>query len=276
MSTIPFSFEAPLSFFEKADAGDGKQKRIAGIISTESPDRQGEVVLQRGLDLSEFVKNGWYNDNHTKDTDGILGYPEKVSQFRKGDRLPDGSTATVSGTWAEGYLLDTEKGKRIWDLGKALQKTGRRLGFSIEGRIERREGPSKKVIAKAVVRNVAITNVPVNTDSRMEVLAKSLLAVERAEPSALEKALTVGTPTPGVFNGGTFTGSGAGQILSPESLESDVRDTLRKKKRKKVVQKSLTDAEAIAWVRERVPGASEKVAAQFIQVTRTLKASGRL
>ena len=278
MKTLPFNFEAPLSFFEKADAGAGKQRRIAGVISTESPDRQAEVVLQSGLDFAPFLEGGWYNDNHTKDTDGILGYPETVKSFRKGDNLPDGSRANTNCTWAEGYLLETDKATRIWDLGKALQKTGRRLGFSIEGRIERREGPRNKVIAKALVRNVAITNCPVNPDSRMEVLAKSLMAVETAEPDDVEKAMTVGTPTPGQQPVGPKTGEGAAGLLSPESLESDQRDLLAdsKKKKKKKLQKSLSEDEAIAWVQSRIPGASSEVAMRFINATRALKGQGKL
>lgn len=270
MSTLPFAFEAPLSFFEKAEAGPGKQKRIAGVVSTESKDRQDEIVLQRGLDFSDFVSNGWYNDNHTKDTDGILGYPEFTKPFRKGETLPDGEVAKSNVTWAEGYLLDTDKANRIWELGKALQKTGRRLGFSIEGKIERREGPGKRIIAKALVRNVAITNCPVNTDSRMEVIAKSLQAVEKAEPNELEKMLTVGAATPGQAFAGPRTGTGAAALLSPKHLEG------QKKPKRKPVQKSLSTEEAIAWVQNRIPGVSTEVAMRFVNATRALKASGRL
>jgi len=274
---MPFTFESPVSFFEKAEAPAGQQKRIAGVISTESPDRQDEVVLQRGLDFSDFAANGWYNDNHTKDTDGILGYPDagSIRQFRKGEKLPDGTKAASNGTWAEGYLLETDKAKRICELGKALQKTGRPLGFSIEGRIERREGPNRKIIAKALVRNVAITNCPVNTDSRMEVLAKSLRATMASEADEMEpvnKTLTAGAATPGVAVAaeGAHTGTGAGHLLSPQSLEQG------KKKRPKNLVKALTDEEAIAWVQNRLPGVSEAVATRFVLATRALKAQGRL
>jgi len=172
MSGIPFQFDVQADFFEKADEEAGKRRRIGGIISTESADRQGETVLADGLDFSDWTKNGWYNDNHTKDTDGIVGYPDYVKSFRKGQKLPNGQTADKSGHWAEGYMLGTERANRLWDLGKALQGTGRKLGFSVEGKILRRAGPktiAKKAddgsvewvgnrIAKALVRNVAITN----------------------------------------------------------------------------------------------------------------------
>jgi len=155
-----FQFFAPLAFFEKASAPEGKRKRIAGVISTEDLDKQGEVIIQKGLDLAPFLKEGWFNDNHSKKTADVLGYPEGVTQFAKGERLPDGNTAPTALTWAEGYLLDTPEASRIWDLGNALKKAGgsRRLGFSIEGAVQKRTGPAGRVVAKALVRNVAITN----------------------------------------------------------------------------------------------------------------------
>jgi hypothetical protein len=269
MSGIPFEFSTPVSFFEKAGEQQGRQRRIGGLVSTESLDRQNEVVLQRGLDFSDFIKSGWWNDNHSKDTAGILGYPERVQLFEKGERLPDGDVAPVRGTWAEGYLLDTQKADQIWELGNALQKSGRRLGFSIEGKVERRSGKDQKTIAKARVRNVAITSCPVNTDTRLEVLAKSLRAIEEAEDTdldrayaAFEKALTVGGAN-GSLPVGPQTGAGAGQVLAPESLEHDAKDPYSKKTKKKKLSKS----EAVAFVLTRYPGMSASAAGRIVDLT---------
>lgn len=262
---LPFDFEVPCSFFEKADAEPGKQRRIGGIISTESPDRQDEVVLQRGLDFSPWLQSGWYNDNHSKKTTDILGYPEAVQPFKKGEKLPNGEVAKVNGTWAEGYLLDTPQAEEVWKLGKALAKTNRRLGFSVEGSIQKRTGKLRKTVAKAVVRNVAITNCPVNTDSKLEVLAKSLQAAEQCEDD-IDKALAMGPATPGAVPTG-------GAVLSPESLEADPKEM---EKRKKEAQKSLSKAEAIAWVQKRIPGISEAAAGRIVETTQVLKRQGRL
>ena len=242
MVGIPFQFEVPLDFFEKADEEPGKRRRIGGIISTESTDRQGETVLADGLDFTDWIKNGWYNDNHSKDTDGIVGYPDYVKSFKKGDRLPNGKQASSNGHWAEGYMLGTERANRLWELGKNLQGTGRRLGFSVEGKILRRVGPktiARKAddgsvewvgnrIAKALVRNVAVTNCPVNTDTGLEILARSLSAVEHADPDdfearllALEKAMAMGHGDPTVRPAmrGPQTGDGAGAVTTPQDLE---------------------------------------------------------
>lgn len=237
MPNIPFNVEIPFECFYKAGE-KGKERRIGGIISTESKDRQGEVVLQRGLDFSEFLSNGWFNDNHSKDTTGIVGYPVKVEK-----RNVNGRTAH----YVEGYLLEGhEPADKIWTLANSLQKTGRRLGFSIEGAINRRDGMDGKTIAEAKVRNVAVTNCPVNLDTGMEVLAKSLMALE-AEANA-EKALTAGqaVDAPPVA-------SGQGFALRTESLESKP-----KKKRK------LTKSEAFQFLMGRYPGMTQAYAEKII------------
>lgn len=147
-SEIPFRVEMAAEVFEKAGE-PGKERRIGGIITTESADRQNEVVLQRGLDFSEFLANGWFNDNHSKATTDIVGYPIRVEKT-----VYNGKPAHR----VEGYLIaGHEPSDKIWKLAQALQKTGRRLGFSIEGGIGRREGPDGRTIAQAKVREVAIT-----------------------------------------------------------------------------------------------------------------------
>jgi hypothetical protein len=354
MRSFPFQFEVPVTFFEKADAPAGKQRRIGGIISTEAPDRQGETVLADALDLSDWLKNGWYNDNHSRDTDGIVGYPEVAQKFHKGEKLPNGDTAKYPGHWAEGYILNTERGNKIWELGQALQGTGRRLGFSVEGKILRRSGPRTIVkkaedgtpqwvgskIAKALVRNVAVTNCPVNTDTGLEILNKSIEAFQRADDDDLEMRVR--------HLEKMLTAAGNGAPLKPESLESDWQppkplqkgtpmmrgtgtggapatglkhirppsipkpprmphnkgiagqpadpgaragSTGKQSFKGKVTQgtmqsqgigpskgmsKSLTDAEAVAWVMRAVPHVSATAAGRIMELTKKLKRSGNL
>lgn len=280
-SGLPFEFQTPVAFFEKADAPRGMTRRIGGLVSTESRDRQDEVVLQRGLDFSDFIRHGWYNDNHSKATDAILGYPDRVTLVKKGETLPDGSVAKANGHWAEGYLLETDRAQRIWELGNALQKSGRRLGFSIEGNVEQRADHDRKTIAKARVKNVAITNCPVNTDTRLEVIAKSLRVIGEVEGADLDRAyeafyraLGMGAPCPGVKPLGPHTGVGAGRVLTPESLEGQPRNSAGPSKRKR--KKGLSKAEAVAWLETRLRGASMADLGRVVDATLSLKARGRL
>lgn len=272
LKELPFDFEVPVTFFEKADAPVGQTRRIGGLISTESRDKHGETLLQRGLDLEPFSNRGWYNDDHDKKTGAIIGIPDVVQQFAKGERLPNGQEAKTNGTWAEGYLLTSPRATEVWELGKALQATDRSLGFSVEGAINRRAGTDHKLVTKATVRNVAVTGCPVNDDSKLEVLAKSM--------GAFEKALTVGTPTtPGDAPVGPKTGEGAGQVLGKEDLARDKTTTDKcddDEEKKKETKKSLTDSEAIAWVQDKLPAANAVAAAKIVEFTKTLKRQGRL
>lgn len=306
MNGLPFQFEVPIWVFEKADEPEEKQRRIGGIISTESPDRQNETVLQDGLDFSDFKRAGWFNDNHSKDTDGIVGYPEVVKRFKKGEKLPNGKEAPTTGHWAEGYLLKTERANKLWELGKALQGTGRSLGFSVEGKILRRTGPRtifKKGddgspqwvgnrIAKALVRNIAVTNCPVNVETGLEILGKSIQAMEAADPDdfesrleLLEKALTMGAATPGVKPVGPQTGEGAGKVIAPQSLEQDDQPpkskkiktkTQRGKITEKLMSKSLTEKQAVAWVQWAIPSMDTATAGKLVSLTKKLKTNGNL
>ncbi len=57
--------------------------KIAGVISTDEVDLQGERVLQKGLDFSYFLKKGTFNYEHQSGAQNMLGYPTKITQ-RKG------------------------------------------------------------------------------------------------------------------------------------------------------------------------------------------------
>ena len=283
-----FRIYSPLSFFEKADAEEGKQKRIGGIISTENLDKQGEVIVQKGLDFGYFEKNGWFNDNHSKDTDGVVGAPDQpVKRFQKGDILPDGSIAPSNCSWAEGYMFDTPRAKRIWETGHALTKANgnRRLGFSIEGSVLRRAGDMGKRVVQAMVRNVAITNCPVGEDTRLLAFAKSMQEAQGhvdedaywVHDADLEdgedyyKALTMGAPsgpTPGDPPAGPRTGEGAGEVLAEESLEEDEKEVGE--------AAALSKSEAIEIIKSQFLGADDDFAERAYSTLVTLTERGLL
>jgi hypothetical protein len=262
---IPFSLEIPVEVFHKAGE-PGKERRISGVISTEHRDQQGEVVLQRGLDLNPFLRGGWINDNHSKETAGVVGYPLKIERT-----TVDGKPATRM----EGYLLqDFKPADEIWDLANSLQKTDRRLGFSIEGKVRRRAGNDGKVIAEAVVRNVAVTNCPVNARTGMDILGKSFAFMESGDQCAgcnrdggcLHKALAAGhaVSDPGAAPGEGFP-------LRTEHLEKKPKVTtyeLDEEKKKKKRKKRLTKSEALAEIRRRYSGMPEWLADKLIQHAR--------
>jgi hypothetical protein len=216
--------------FEKADAEPGKERRIGGIVSTDHIDKQGEILLQEGLDFGPFLSDGWFNDNHSKATGGgLIGYPEQA--FIKS--LPEGH----KGWYVEGYLLKGHPpADEIWSAASALQKSGRTLGWSVEGNILDRDDENSRIVRKAVVKEVAVTRCPVNTHTSLGVLAKSLAA-----GSAVSD--------PGVSPGEGFP-------LRTESLEAKPR-----KKKKKKIKKS----EAVALLQRLQPRLTPAMAEYVVE-----------
>ena len=180
------------TIMEKSDRGVAfdevkleDERPIHGYCSTERLDRQQEVVVQRGLDFTEFTLYGYFNDNHQQQTAAVLGWPTMAELQERG-------------WYTQGHLFKSyHRSDEIWQLAKAIRASNapRRLGFSIEGKVLERSGGNR--IVRAKVRNVAITNCPVNTDCSWGILAKAfappdavIAAADRAYSA--RKALVAG------------------------------------------------------------------------------------
>lgn len=229
-----FQFDLDVEVFEKAGP-EGTDRRIGGIVSTDHMDRQSEVLLQEGLDFSPFLKGGWFNDNHDSATDSVVGYPT-VAELR---HLPDGR----KGWYVEGYLLKTDRANRIWDLATELQRSGsgRKLGFSVEGSIGERDPDNPQRVRKATVREVAITKCPVNTNTSLSVLAKSLAVGAGPVPK----------------NAPADPGDGA--PLRVQSLEGTPKG------KKKKVKGRMSKSEAVSFLLGIRPGMSRALAERVVE-----------
>jgi len=171
--------------------------KIAGVISTDEVDLQGERVLQKGLDFSYFLKKGCFNYEHQSGAQNLLGYPTKITQ-RKGYTEVEGV-----------LLLDKPKARDIFETASAMRKAGghRTLGFSVEGQVIERDPMNPKIVTKAKVINCAITSNPINPDTSLQ-LIKSVSAW-------LQKG-SVGYQTPSQVNGESIAG------LIPQQLDTTV------------------------------------------------------
>lgn len=229
-----FRIVAPATVFEKADAPPGQRRRIGGIVSTDSWDREGERILQEGLNFSPFLRAGWFNDNHKSQTGKGVGFPTGVRLFRAGDILPNGQRATTNCHWAEGYLLDGHPpADEIWSMAQALNRAGEghRLGFSIEGLIRARDSNNERVILSADVMEVAVTRCPINTDTKVELLSRALGAVRDGLAKSSMRPVFLGDPhnkmdyadgpTGHVRHGGEPDGDepqdGVHQVMNPDA-----------------------------------------------------------
>lgn len=172
-----------------------KTRPIGGTCSTEKLDRQDESVFAKGLDFSEFVNHGFFNDNHKQETAAVLGEPNMAE-------LRDNKWFTAGNLY-----LDYPPADRVWMLAKAMKKSNssRRLGFSIEGKVQQRSFDGR--ILKAKIRHVAITNSPVNTDCSWDILAKAFAPLAQIEDmNDLKRAVTVGASSPDVSGMRTVRG----------------------------------------------------------------------
>lgn len=211
---------------------------IQGIASTDDTDLQGEVVIQKGIDYSYFMRHGFLNDDHKEGPEHKVGEPLECR-------------ITPAGFWIKAMLYKgKERADFWWEHITALKNndSSRKVGFSIQGKVLRREG---KTIHKCWLQDVAITASPVNTSTWAEIskslnsekwcvhpwddtcvggccsCSKSLEAVD-ADKEDEEKALSAG---------------GMGAMLVPESLEGSVKEQTYKSDR-------LSYADAIKFLQE--------------------------
>lgn len=187
-----FNFVLPLDIQKSESEEDNSEWRIAGYASTDDEDRQGDSIIQKGLDISDFVNYGYFNLDHRNDM--ILGYPDKSA-----------CKIDNKGFYVEGTLLKgVPAAQHMWEAAVALKKSNapRKLGFSVEGKVLQRNALGK--IVKAKIYNVAITANPVNPNATFEALCKSFTT----DPDEVNKALEAGH------------GEASGSALIPESLDS--------------------------------------------------------
>jgi hypothetical protein len=212
-----FHFFLPVEKIQKSESKDGK-RWIQGIASTDDRDLQGEVVRPTGIDYSYFLKYGYINDDHKEGPEHKVGEPTEA-------RITD------AGLWMKGYLYKgKDRAEYWWEHVTTLAQndSARKVGFSIQGKVLRREG---NTIAKCWLQDVAITASPVNTNTWAEIVKslggqkwclhpwddvckggcctcgpalKSLSASDKDDKEDEEKALTAG---------------GMGRVITPQSLE---------------------------------------------------------
>jgi len=146
-----FKFVIPAEL-QKADDGEWKVK---GLASTDNMDLQGEVIIQKGIDLTPIErKRGVLNWDHNKGPENTIG-------------LLDGYTRTGNGLYVEGRLFrNHSRAKSVKEIMESLKGSDRgRMGMSVEGKILERDPQNPKVIKKCQINAVALTMNPVNTST---------------------------------------------------------------------------------------------------------------
>jgi len=144
------------------------------MASDNSKDIEGETLEPAGYVIDHFLKNGYINYEHLakKSPKFIIGEP---------------TSATVKGN--EFHIKaklweNSEVARDAWD--KILQMkesgSGRKAGWSIEGKALARDPMNPKRITKALITNTALTFSPVNANSYADI-AKGLQKEDYVEPT---------------------------------------------------------------------------------------------
>lgn len=197
-----FSFDIPFQI-EKSASGE---YRIRGQASTGAVDRQGERIIQSGLDITPLKEGkGILNVDHSNLPEDIIG---KIDKAYFNDK----------GLFIEGYLFAKHKrANAIASIMDSLKPEDKQtFGLSVEGKIEERGGKSNKIIKRAIIDRVAWTSRPVNEDSYCE-LAKSL-TVHETFKNALCEALLIKAMNVGYGQENAPATRSDGNALVPESL----------------------------------------------------------
>jgi len=205
----------------KSDDGEWK---VRGLASTESIDKQGELILQKGIDLSPVEeKRGILNWDHNKGPENTIG-------------IIEGYNKSNDGLFIEGKLFKNHtKAKAVYEIMSSLGKSDKgRIGLSVEGAVLERDSKNPKIIKKCKINAVALTMNPVNSNTYAD-LIKSMSQAENFEFEStgenfnnsptlftadqvleiVQKALTVGDS----YNKASINLNG-GDALTQENLES--------------------------------------------------------
>jgi hypothetical protein len=159
LSESGFEFWVPITIQKsKTDSEKADGKRwIEGIASTTDTDLQHEIVEQNGIDFAYFLKHGYFNNDHKP------GFENKIGE-------PTECRVTAKGLYVKGFLYKDKKvANDVWEMANSLESSGaqRKLGFSIQGKVLRRNG---KTIVKCWIQDIAITAAPINTNTWLDVV----------------------------------------------------------------------------------------------------------
>lgn len=228
--------------------GETEGWHFEAVCSTPDNDREGETLLQKGLNFEPFMDSGEFNWNHIPHA--MVGVPcGKKAWFSKGNWHCEG-VLLKDMPIAPGYTTN-----QVVQQHNQLRKaqTNRGLCTSVEGKVRQRS-KCGKYVQKADIYNIAVTFRPVNPNCTLQMIAKSMdggaeLAIQDAYYEAeLAKALSA-------------TGASA---FTKEDLEGSATPSLgiEGKLKKHLMSKGYSEKDATKYVnsyfKKRILGAGSK------------------
>lgn len=240
MKNDDFKFVIPAEIKKGKDG----EWRVAGIASTSTIDRQGEVIIPEGIDATPIAKGkgffNWDHDNSPENTVGVL------DSYKKGS----------GGMYVEGRLFKNHtRAKAVYEIMSSLNKgdTGR-VGMSVEGKVIERDATNPSIIRRCLIKNVALTMNPVNQDTYADIV-KSMAGdgvvdfESEGKPTSTDGVVTKSeeptfTPSQVLAIVEKALGIGAGNAQAPadrtggDALGMEALDSDKKKKKAKLKKAS--------------------------------------
>lgn len=169
MDDEEFNLFVPLEekSFKKSSNGKEDTYLIRGYASTPHKDRDGDIVLPGNLNIKDFISRGFINYEHKQGDAYRIGVPTENTYID-----PE------HGLFVEAKLfMDNPYAKEMWNLSRNLAKSGsgRKVGFSIEGKMMGRDYKNPSIIKSVKVNNVSLTTNPANTEATWETFTKSFV-----------------------------------------------------------------------------------------------------
>lgn len=143
---------------------------VQGVMTSDDTDEEDDSISPEGMDCSYFLEKGWVKYEHGNKPEQFIGEPieVRVGRFEHPTLMKSVNGIFVKARLFASRALTKSAIETIGDLQKS--NTKRRMGWSIEGNVKKRNEKGK--VVKSVLRNVVLTMNPVNTTTWAE-LAKS-------------------------------------------------------------------------------------------------------
>lgn len=171
---VPLDLEKSVS----TESDTNEYSVVSGWASTPSVDLQNDIVNPKGIDIEYFKSQGYINYEHERDK--VVGIPT------------DNCYVDVNkGLFIEAKLWKNDDNViKMLDLAEKLEKSGsgRRLGFSIEGAVKKRNTNDSRVIEEVMITGVALVKNPANPEATWESFVKSFLTGHGTTPETQEDA----------------------------------------------------------------------------------------
>lgn len=249
-----FKFVIPA---ELSKGEDGEWK-VAGLASTSSVDRQGEVIVPEGIDATPIAKGkgffNWDHDNSPENTVGVLDSYKKTS----------------GGMFVEGRLFKNHtRAKAIYEIMSSLNKGDKgRVGMSVEGKVIERDPNNPNIIKRCLIKNVALTMSPVNQDTFADIV-KSMASGDVEFDSTGEKTTTEVKSEEPTFTASQVVGIvekalgvGAGNSVAPAERSGGDALSMESMDKKKKIEKEdpcWTGYEKVPGKKKYEPGSCKKI-----------------